>query len=94
MKKEVGESRKALEDLLGEPVYSFAYPYGDLNGEVKDAVREAGYTFGIGVESGPTRFGADLMDIKRIHMFPYTSGFDFLKKTSGYYLRYRKLIGK
>jgi peptidoglycan/xylan/chitin deacetylase (PgdA/CDA1 family) len=94
MKKEVGESKKALENLLGEPVLSFAYPYGDLNAEVKQAVREAGYTFGIGVGSGPTRFGADLMDIKRVHMFPDTAGFDFLKKTSGYYLRYRKLLGK
>ena len=38
---------------IGETVYSFAYPYGDLNGEVKEAVREAGYPFGIAVEMGP-----------------------------------------
>ncbi len=93
MTKEVVESKKNLEELIGERVYSFAYPYGDLNHEVKEAVREAGYPFGIAVNNGPTRFGADLMEIRRVHMFPDTAGFDFLKKTSGYYLRYKKVFG-
>jgi peptidoglycan/xylan/chitin deacetylase (PgdA/CDA1 family) len=94
MEKEVSESKKNLEELTGKPVYSFAYPYGDVNGGVKKAVQEAGYPFGIAVNSGPTRFGADLMEIRRVHIFPDTAGFDFLKKTSGFYLRYRKLLGK
>jgi peptidoglycan/xylan/chitin deacetylase (PgdA/CDA1 family) len=94
MQKEIRESKKALESFLGEPVFSFAYPYGDLNGEVKKAVQEAGYPFGIAVESGPTRFGADLMEIRRVHMFPDTAGIDFMKKTSGFYLRYRKWLGR
>ncbi len=93
MEKEVKESKKNLEELLDKPVHSFAYPYGDLNGEVKRAVREAGYSFGIAVGTGPTRIGADLMEIRRVHMFPDTAGFDFLKKTSGFYLRYRQFLG-
>ncbi len=94
MKREVEESKKSLEDLLGKAVPSFAYPYGDQNPEVKKAVREAGFTFGIAVNSGPTRFGEDPMEIRRVHMFPDTDGLDFLKKTSGFYQRYRKLLGR
>jgi hypothetical protein len=33
------------------------------------------------------------MEIRRVHVFPDTAGFDFLKKTSGYYLRYKKVFG-
>lgn len=94
MQREVGESKKKLEDLLGRPVLSFAYPYGDVNSEIKKAVQEAGYPFGIAVNSGPTRFGEDLLEIRRVHMFPETAGFDFVKKTSGFYLRYRKWFGR
>lgn len=93
MKKEVGESKKNLEELLGRPILSFAYPYGDVNAEVKKAVQEAGYPFGIAVNSGPTRFDGDLLEIRRVHMFQETSGIDFWKKTSGFYLRYRKCFG-
>jgi len=28
-----------------------------------------------------------------VHMFPHTTLFDYWKKTSGYYLRYRRLTG-
>jgi peptidoglycan/xylan/chitin deacetylase (PgdA/CDA1 family) len=94
IQNEVTGSRKVLEKLLGKPIVSFAYPYGEANGEVKHAVREAGYTFGVSVQKGPTRFAEDLMEIRRVHMFPHTSLFDFWKKTSGYYLRYRALFGK
>lgn len=94
MKREIGESKKKLEELTDGKVYSFAYPYGDLNQEVKEAVREAGFPFGIAVNNGPSRFGGDLMEIRRVHMFPDTAGFDFLKKTSGYYHRYRKIFGR
>jgi peptidoglycan/xylan/chitin deacetylase (PgdA/CDA1 family) len=92
--KEAADSRKALEDFLQKPVVSFAYPYGAVNEEIKKITAQAGYTFGISVKTGPTRFGEDLMEIRRIHMFPKTSGFEFWKKTSGFYLRYRKLLGK
>ncbi len=91
---EIAGSKKALEDFLGQPVVSFAYPYGSLDEESKKIVARAGYTFGVAVGSGPTRFGKDLMEIRRINMFPHTSILEFLRKTSGYYLRYRRLLGR
>jgi peptidoglycan/xylan/chitin deacetylase (PgdA/CDA1 family) len=92
--REITGSKKALEDFLKKPVLSFAYPYGSFNEEVKKMTARAGYTFGVAVSDGPSRFGGDLMEIRRIHMFPKTSSLEFMKKTSGFYLRYRKLLGK
>ncbi len=91
--REVRDCKKSLEGLLGKPVVSFAYPYGDYNAETQKAVAEAGYQFGVAVEGGPACFAKDLMAIRRIHIFPDTGGFDFYKKTSGCYLRYKKLFG-
>ena len=41
--REVSESKKRLEDLLGEEVSTFAYPFGDANRRVRAAVIRAGY---------------------------------------------------
>lgn len=94
IEREVVGSKKALEALLKKPVLSFAYPYGDANERIKSITKAAGFTFGIAVNTGPTRFGSDLLEIRRIHMFPGTSPFKYFKKTSGFYLRYRGLLGK
>ncbi len=94
IRREVEGSKKALEKFLGKPVLSFAYPYGLLNNEIKEITAQAGYPFGVAVKGPFTRFGKDLMEIRRVHMFPGTSLFDFWKKTSGFYHRYRKWTGK
>ncbi len=94
IQKEVAGSKKVLEDFLEKPVISFAYPYGFVNEEIKKMTEDAGYTFGIAVNGGPTRFGDDLLEIRRVHLFPKTSMLEYFKKTSGFYLRYRKLLRK
>jgi hypothetical protein len=58
------------------------------------ATGSAGYRFGIGTVTGPLRMADDCYRIRRIPIFPGTSRAAFWKKTSGYYLRYRKLKGK
>jgi peptidoglycan/xylan/chitin deacetylase (PgdA/CDA1 family) len=42
--EEVRMSRLLVEDRLGVPVWSFAYPYGHYDRRVRRAVAEAGYT--------------------------------------------------
>ncbi len=37
-------SRRELEDMLGSTVDAFCYPYGDLSGDVRTIVEEAGFT--------------------------------------------------
>lgn len=41
--KEIADSRKKLEDLLGIPVRHFCYPYGEHNERLAAIVRDAGY---------------------------------------------------
>jgi peptidoglycan/xylan/chitin deacetylase (PgdA/CDA1 family) len=43
LQDEVAGSRRELEDLLGEPVETFCYPYGFYNPQTMEAVRKAGY---------------------------------------------------
>ncbi|HET8695398.1 MAG TPA: polysaccharide deacetylase family protein [Aquabacterium sp.] len=42
-RSEIVDSKKSLEDLLGEPVPHFCYPYGDYSLRTRDLVQEAGY---------------------------------------------------
>ena len=46
---EISNSRSYLQTLTGQPVVSFAYPYGSSNASVRDLVRQAGYSSGRGV---------------------------------------------
>lgn len=41
--RELADSKSTLEDLLGETVASFAYPYGAWDDRCAEAVRQAGY---------------------------------------------------
>ena len=44
--REVGDSKKKLEDMFGVEVPYFSYPYGKYNMEVIEAVRSSGYMYG------------------------------------------------
>lgn len=50
--REVGDSKRRLEDLLGVEVISFAYPYGGVDDRVRAAVAEAGYRLAFTAEPG------------------------------------------
>jgi peptidoglycan/xylan/chitin deacetylase (PgdA/CDA1 family) len=44
VKDEIVNSKRMLEDGLGRPVLSFAYPFGYQNAAARDAVKSAGYS--------------------------------------------------
>ncbi|MBV9060120.1 MAG: polysaccharide deacetylase family protein [Pseudonocardiales bacterium] len=50
---EVSESRTILEDLTGERIVGFCYPYGHLNALAVAAVRAAGYQYGCAIWRSP-----------------------------------------
>jgi peptidoglycan/xylan/chitin deacetylase (PgdA/CDA1 family) len=43
MINEIYDSKKSLEDVLDDEVYSFAYPHGDYDPRVIDIVKDSGY---------------------------------------------------
>ncbi len=88
---EIRRSKAELEQRLGAPVISFAYPYGRLNERVKHIARDAGYMFGAASDSGPRNFWKDRYEIRRIQVFPNTSPFSFWKKSSGLYHWYKNV---
>ncbi|MDB5033639.1 MAG: polysaccharide deacetylase [Chlorobi bacterium] len=84
--REISGSREQLEEIVGERIASFCYPYGDLNEEVKMLVKQAGYSFGVASNSGPVNINQDRFEIRRIQVFPGTGMMGFRRKVSGRYL--------
>jgi peptidoglycan/xylan/chitin deacetylase (PgdA/CDA1 family)/glycosyltransferase involved in cell wall biosynthesis len=94
--EELRSSKQSLEQILGQEVISFAYPYGAVTPQAKEFVRAAGYRYALAGNGGPERFCDDFLEIRRIQIFPWTSRFGFWKKTQRWYHRYkaRKSFGK
>jgi peptidoglycan/xylan/chitin deacetylase (PgdA/CDA1 family) len=69
---EVAGSKKALEDRLGRPVTTFAYPYG-LAGEAARRLVAANYAAACSVELGVAREDDDRHWLRRVEMFYFTN---------------------
>lgn len=63
---EVAGSRADLEDLLGEAVTQFCYPYGDLDERSVAAVAGAGYAAATTTRRGRAHPGDDLLRLPRV----------------------------
>ena len=50
---ELGASTRTLQGIVGHPILSFAYPFGDLNTRAQRAVRAAGYQLAFTTRPGP-----------------------------------------
>jgi peptidoglycan/xylan/chitin deacetylase (PgdA/CDA1 family) len=49
LEREIGEARLALEEMLGLPILTYAYPYGLTTKNITESVIEAGYVGGAGL---------------------------------------------
>ncbi len=87
---EIVESKNRLEQDLGIKIYSFAYPYGNVNENVKSILKNAGIPLGIATDSGGMTIEEDLMQVFRINIFPNESMLSLYKKTSTWYRKYYK----
>ena len=63
--RELESSREMMEAIVRHPVTFLAYPYGDVNPRVKEAVRRAGYTCAFAVHTGPWGLRSDIFEIRR-----------------------------
>ena len=85
---EIQASKQALETRLHTAVETFAYPYGDLNAAVKNAVQAAGFALGVATDTGGLRLEDDRMQVFRVNMFPDETVVSLYKKTSAWYRAY------
>lgn len=83
---EIQENKRQLEALLGHPLLSFAYPYGDINDSAKEQAIAAGYRFAVATNSGPKAMHQDPYQIRRIAIFPRTDVFGLWRKIRGNYV--------
>lgn len=84
--EEIRLSKQVLEERLGRTVNSFCYPYGSLSADVKRLVGEAGYKFGIASDSGSLFLHEDVLEVRRIGVFPNTTAARFRRKITGRYV--------
>ena len=68
-RQEIGDSKRFLEQLLGEPVAVFAYPNGkpgeDYLPQSVEVVRSLGFDAAVSTQWGASRMGDDPLQIKR-----------------------------
>ncbi|MGH2733734.1 MAG: polysaccharide deacetylase family protein [Actinomycetota bacterium] len=82
-RREIAESRHALQDLIGREVTSFAYPMGGWNAGLRRLVAEAGYRSAVTCMRGRNPPGADLLALRR--PIAESDPIDFIRIVRGYY---------
>jgi hypothetical protein len=65
IEREVFDSKRQLEQLLGRPVETFAYPYGSYDRRVRDAVAAAGFQSAAAVKNALSHREDDPLAIAR-----------------------------
>jgi peptidoglycan/xylan/chitin deacetylase (PgdA/CDA1 family) len=77
-RREIGDSRRRLEEIVGEAVDHFSYPHGDFTSDTVALVREAGFRVACGTACAPVLPGADLFRLPRVEV-PDVSGDAFAR---------------
>jgi peptidoglycan/xylan/chitin deacetylase (PgdA/CDA1 family) len=68
LESETAGSRRALQAILGHPVYSFAYPFGAYDDAVVRAVSAAGFTLAYTTKGGTSESTTAPLTMPRIHV--------------------------
>lgn len=66
---ELGDSRPILENILGEPVETFAYPYGRYDLRVTRAAMQSGYLAAFTTRSGSNMPLTPRMELRRLTVY-------------------------
>ena len=85
---EIGDSKKMLEDLLGEQIKTFAYPHGgrnDFDDRAADAVKEAGYRSAVTTFFGRRNDPSHRYEVRRIIIWPGDTTQELQRKIDGHY---------
>jgi peptidoglycan/xylan/chitin deacetylase (PgdA/CDA1 family) len=86
--KEITDSKQILEDIVGKPVRSFAYPHGgrnDIDSRSVDVVRSAGYLSGATTFFGRYNSIENRYMLRRVTIWPSDTYDTFKMKMTGYY---------
>ena len=84
-RREIAESKSFLEHLTGQEVSLFAFPYGDLNDEVVDLCREAGFRHAYSIQPRIVNTLRSDFLRGRVSVNPDDGPIEFYLKASGAY---------
>ncbi len=76
-REEICKSRAILEHNLNKPINCFCYPYSDLTPEVKQLVKELGFSVACSGTLQSSNQNSDMYDFKRAAPYPADSFFEF-----------------
>jgi len=80
MERELLASKVTLEDLLGKPVGSFAYPYGAWNERCEAIVQKTGYHCACTTRTGWALRDGSLYRLRRLTVFNHDTTNSFARK--------------
>ena len=89
LKRQIFDSKKILEQVLGVPMDLFCYPAGRFNAQIRDLVIQAGYKFAFVTGLGKKFSNQDIYLIQRVRVAETDNLLDFWIKISGYYNSFR-----
>jgi peptidoglycan/xylan/chitin deacetylase (PgdA/CDA1 family) len=78
--QELSDSRVELEEMLGNAVNSFAYPYGAWDARCAEAVKQAGYTAACTTRTGWALRDRDPYRLRRLTVFNHDTLGSFARK--------------
>jgi peptidoglycan/xylan/chitin deacetylase (PgdA/CDA1 family) len=81
---EIQQGKARLEEILGHPVRSFAYPYGDFTPETVALVQEAGFDRACSTISARVQPKSDRFQLPRVEVLDW-NGEAFAKKLSRWF---------
>lgn len=94
-REEMVRSKRCLEDLIGLPVASFAYPFGQFNEELRRCAGEVGFSFAVTMKEGILTGGEfDWLALPRLGIERSTTIVQFMAKTSYAFERYERFRGR
>ena len=93
VKQEILASKEIIENALGIPVSTFAYPYGRYNDRVREVVKQY-FTCACSDRLGLTKMGSDLYTLERVDSYYFRTARLFsltLTRIFPWYIRARSI---
>jgi peptidoglycan/xylan/chitin deacetylase (PgdA/CDA1 family) len=81
---EIQRNKACLEEIVGQPVSSFAYPYGDYTAETVALVREAGFARACSTNEAAVWRRNDRFELPRFHVEDW-DGEEFARQLSRWF---------
>ncbi|MEK6647195.1 MAG: polysaccharide deacetylase family protein [Candidatus Firestonebacteria bacterium] len=87
--REIVESKKEIEGILGKRINTFSYPYNEYNFNIEKLVEKAGFDCACAIRSHNRTVTENVYALRRINVKNSDKLFQFSRKISRWYLWYR-----